>query len=182
MALGGNHITSDIAHGLRLDTEQAERVKLKHGHASAAEVPAEEFFNVRPFGEGEAYDVSRLDLTEIINARAEEIFSMVLQEIKRSGYDGLLPAGMVLTGGTSQLSGIRTVANDVMGLPVRIAGPRNLLGMTDQLYSPAYSTSVGLLNWAMLMNEIALRPRRRSLFSGFANWERIKDILRRLLP
>ena len=85
----------------------------------------------------------------------EEIFSLVLQEIKRSGYDGLLPAGMVLTGGSSCLPGIRTLASRVLGVPVRIAKPENLIGMADRLNSPAYSTSVGLLRWAMLMSEIS---------------------------
>ena len=85
----------------------------------------------------------------------EEIFDLVLQEIKRSGYDGLLPAGMVLTGGSSLLPGTRTLASRVMGLPVRIARPENMVGLTDQLHSPAYSTSVGLLYWALMMSETA---------------------------
>jgi cell division protein FtsA len=112
---------------------------------------------------------------------------MVVQEIKRSGYDGLLPAGMVLTGGTSALPGIRTVASHVLGVPVRIAGPENLIGMTDRLDSPAFSTSVGLLRWAMLMNEVSpeattgRRPRGRSERSNL-DWEHLKGWLKRLLP
>ncbi len=79
---------------------------------------------MHPFGEQDVVQVSHLELVQIIHARAEEIFNMVVQEIKRSGYDGLLPAGMVLTGGTSALPGIRTVASNVLGVPVRIAGPK----------------------------------------------------------
>ncbi len=183
LAVGGNHVTSDIAHGLRLPLDQAEDIKLKHGHAIVSDVPPEESFNVRPFGEGEPYDVHRQDLAHIIEARVEEIFNMVLQEIKRSGYDGLLPAGMVLTGGASALPGMRSVASEVLGLPVRIAGPKNILGMTDQLNSPAYATSVGLLRWAILMNEIALYSSRgRKLFGGGINWDKLKNVFRRLLP
>ena len=82
-----------------------------------------------------------------IEARVEEVFSLTLQEIKRSGYDGLLPAGMVLTGGSSALPGIRRVASEVLGMPVRTAQPENLTGLVDRLNSPAYSTGVGLLRW-----------------------------------
>jgi cell division protein FtsA len=181
LAVGGSHITSDIAHGLRLAMDQAEDVKRKHGHANQETVPQDEFFTVRPFGEGEAYDVLRKDLAHIIGARTEEIFSMTLQEIKRSGYDGLLPAGVVLTGGASALPGVREVAAEVLNLPVRVAQPKNLLGMIDQINSPAYSTSVGLLRWAALMNEIAFMPGRRRLNLGL-NWERVQEFLRRLLP
>ena len=76
-----------------------------------------------------------------------------MQEIKRTGYDGLLPAGMVLTGGTSLLPGIRQLASQVLGIPVRTAGPEKLVGLVDQLKSPAYSTSVGLLHWAAALTE-----------------------------
>ena len=154
LAIGGNHISSDIAHGLRLPMSQAEEIKLEHGVALNTEVDANEFFNIRPFGEQESVQISRQELAQIIEARVEEIFSMVVQEIKRSGYDGLLPAGMVLTGGTSSLPGIRNLASYVVGVPVRIAKPENLIGMTDRLDSPAFSTSVGLLKWATLFSEI----------------------------
>ena len=191
LAVGGNHVTSDIAHGLRLPMEQAEEIKIQHGHALQAKVESQEYFNIRPFGEGEAVQVNRQELALIIEARVEEILSLVLQEIKRSGYDGLLPAGMVFTGGSSALPGINTLANKVLNLPVRIAKPENLLGMTDKLDSPAFSTSVGLLRWAFLMSEFTpegdLRrlgvPQRSSGSGGGAfSWENIKIWLRRLLP
>jgi cell division protein FtsA len=140
---------------------------------------------VRAFGEEEPVRVSRKDLAHIIEARVEEIFSLVLQEIKRSGYDGLLPAGMVLTGGASALPGIRDLASQVLGLPVQIAQPQNLSGMVDKLDSPAFSTSVGLLNWASMMSEFAQetpsrRPSARTLQE--MDWDGVKNWLRRLLP
>ena len=188
LSVGGNHVTSDIAHGLRLPVSQAEEIKLQHGHAVLNEVDAGEFFNIRPFGEQEPEQISRHELVDIIEARVEEIFSMVVQEIKRSGYDGLLPAGMVLTGGSSALPGIRNLASSVLGVPVRIAKPENLVGMVDRLDSPAYATSVGLLRWAVLMSEVTpqgehRRPRlqRQGGNSGF-DWENIKNWLKRLLP
>ena len=155
LGIGGNHITSDIAQVLHLPNTQAEEIKLQHGHANPDEIDPQQYFNLHPFGEQDVVRASHLELVQIIHARTEEIFNMVVQEIKRSGYDGLLPAGMVLTGGTSALPGIRTVASSVLGVPVRIAGPENLIGMTDRLDSPAFSTSVGLLRWAMLMNEVS---------------------------
>lgn len=184
MTVGGNHITSDIAHGLRLPMEQAEEIKLQHGQASRSEAEPDEYFTVRPFGEDQAIQISRKDLTLIIEARVEEIFSLVLQEIKRSGYDGLLPAGMVLTGGTSALPGVRDLAAQVLGLPVRLAQPDHIVGLVDQLHSPAYSTSVGLLSWAVLMNEVtpSLNHRRQIYQGGDTYWERISEWLRRLLP
>lgn len=139
---------------------------------------------MRPFGSEGSVQVSRSELAMIIEARIEEIFSLLLQEIKRSGYDGLLPAGMVLTGGVSSLPGIREIASEVMGMPVKIAQPEGLFGMVDQLYSPAFSTSVGLLRWATLMRELPAVQRSRSSrrIGGEDILVRIKEIARRLLP
>lgn len=184
LGVGGTMITSDIAHGLRLPISQAEELKLQHGYACMDEVSSDDKFTVKAFGEDQPVQVSRKELAEIIEARVEEIFTLLLQEIKRSGYDGLLPAGMVLTGGTSQLPGIRNLASQVMNLPVRIARPENLLGLTDQLLAPPYSTSVGLLYWALMMSESNLSPQKRVITrnNDLINWEKVKDFLKRLLP
>lgn len=185
LAVGGNHVTSDIAHGLRLPVSQAEEVKIQHGHALASEIGEGEIFTVRSFGDERASQVNRKELAEIIEARVEEIFELVLAEIKRSGYDGLLPAGIVLTGGSSLLPGTRQVATKVLNLPVRIAKPENLTGLVDQLNSPAYSTSVGLLNWALMMSETTASEHRggKSPKGGTVidlDW--IKNFLKKLLP
>jgi cell division protein FtsA len=183
LAVGGNHITSDIAHGLRLSIQQAEDVKKQHGHALTSEVGENEIITVRSFGQEGPQQCNRRDLAHIIEARVEEIFMLVLQEIKRSGYDGLLPAGMVLTGGSSLLPGMRTLASNVLGLPVRVARPENMIGLTDQLHSPAFSTSVGLLHWALLMSETEqITTRRHFSKGGLINSEQIKNFLKRLLP
>ena len=184
LAVGGNHITQDIAHGLRLPFAQAEEVKKQQGHAVRSEVGLEEYFSVRPFGEDKPVQINRQELAEIIEARVSETFGLILQEIKRSGYDGLLPAGMVLTGGTSALPGINRVASEVLGMPVRSAQPENLSGLVDRLRSPAYSTGVGLLQWALSMQDEDTsigRDRRRKGESrmGFGY---IKKIVGRILP
>ena len=188
LAVGGNHITQDIAHGLRLPTTQAEDVKKQQGHAVRAEVGPEEYFSIRPFGEDHPVQINRQDLAHIIEARTEEIFNLILQEIKRSGYDGLLPAGMVLTGGTSALPGIKRVAAEVLRLPVRTAQPENLIGLVEKLNSPSFSTSVGLLRWALSMNEqdlvIGSRRRDRRFKKGESNMslDAVKNWFKRLIP
>jgi cell division protein FtsA len=182
LSIGGSLITSDIAHGLRLPLNQAEEVKKKYGHAIKSEVTEEDLFSIRAFGQDNPIQMSRRDLAYIIEARVEEIFRFVLQEIKRSGYDGLLPAGVVLTGGSSLLPGIRKLGAEVLGLPVRVAQPENLVGLVDQLYSPAFSTSVGLLNWALLMDDAIQPGKAKAPPVPEDIWEKIKDFARRLLP
>jgi cell division protein FtsA len=191
LGVGGNHVTSDIAHGLRLPVSQAEEIKIQHGHALRSEIAPDEYFVIKPFGEDQPVQINRQELSHIIEARVEEILGLVLQEIKRSGYDGLLPAGMVLTGGASALPGIRSLASRVMGLPVRLAEPENLVGMVDKINGPAFSTGVGLLRWAILMSEFVpqaggrrSRPAPVSSVGPEANTglEKLKNFLRRLLP
>jgi cell division protein FtsA len=184
LAVGGNHITQDIAHGLRLSIQQAEDVKKQYGYAVRTGVGSEEYFAIRPFGEDRPVQINRQELAHIIEARVAEIFTLTLQEIKRSGYDGLLPAGMVLTGGTSALAGIKRVASTVLGMPVRTAQPENLLGLVDRLNSPAYSTGVGLLRWALTMHDQDLSIGRDRRMKGEKRMDLsfVKKIIGRILP
>jgi cell division protein FtsA len=142
---------------------------------------------MRPFGEDKDIRISRQDLAMIIEARIEETFNLILQEIKRSGYDGLLPAGMVLTGGTSALPGISRVATGVLGMPVRTAQPQNLKGLVDKLNSPMYSTSFGLLQWAISMHDhqVAVASggkRRKPRGEKNSSLDSVKNWMKRLLP
>jgi len=187
IAVGGQHVTNDIAHGLHLPFELAEAVKLEYGHADPKAVSPLEAFPVQPFGEELPSKVQRTDLAHIINARVAEIFELILKEAKRSGYDGLLKAGIVLTGGSSLLPGIKTVAADVLKMPVRVAHPENITGMADALRNPSYSTSVGLLKLGLIMDieddrRIALRhngtPRPPRVDVGGV----FRRVLGRLLP
>ena len=182
LAVGGNHITQDIAHGLRLAFPQAEDVKKQHGYAIRTGVGSEEYFSIRPFGEDRPVQINRQEMAHIIEARVEEIFTLTLQEIKRSGYDGLLPAGMVLTGGSSLLPGIKRVASQVLGMPVRTAQPENLTGLVDRLKSPAYSTGVGLLRWALSMHDQDLGAGRGRRPKGDNHMDVVKKWIGRILP
>lgn len=172
IAIGGYLVTNDIAYLLNLPYEIAEAVKLEFGHADPRAVQPLEMFPVQPFGEEHISQVKRSDLVDIINARVSEIFEMVLQEVKRSGYDGLLPAGVVLTGGASLLPGMKAVANRVMQMPARVAQPEAISGMADILRNPSYSTSVGLLHLGLIMDTEDQRrdkyrkPRRKSPSAG----------------
>lgn len=152
IALGGYNITNDIAHVLNLPFELAEAVKLEFGHADPRAVQPLEMFPVQPFGEEHISQVRRSDLVDIINARVAEMFELILQEVKRSGYEGLLPAGVVLTGGASLLPGVKAVANKVLQMPARVAQPEAITGMAEPLRHPSYSTSVGLLRLGLIMD------------------------------
>jgi cell division protein FtsA len=184
LSVGGNHVTSDIAHGLRLPFSQAEEIKLRYGHCMPSQVAPEESFRVKSFGEDRHVEINRFEMTQIVEARVEEIFNLMLQEIKRSGYDGLLPAGMVLTGGSSELKGIGELAGRVLGMPVRLGHPDNLTGMVDKLQSPAYSTSVGLAQWAVLMSEVD--PYAEAVPAGISvsglDLPKVKELIKRFLP
>ena len=187
LPVGGNHITQDIAIGLRISQEQAEQVKRQYGHALTSEVGEGEFFTLKTFGEELPQQISRRELVYIIEARVEEIMQLLHQEIRRSGYDNLLPAGMILTGGTSLLPGIRQLAANILNMPVRVARPENLIGLVDQLQSPAYSTSVGLLKWSEIMAQPTFsrtRVRSRGFQAGKStiDWSKVKTVLGRLLP
>jgi cell division protein FtsA len=174
--IGGYHISNDIAIGLRAPYDVAEQVKIQYGDCRPDQIDANTVFTVEPFG-GEKIQVGRQDLAHVIEARVEEIFQHILEDIQRSGYDGLLPAGIVLTGGSAQLRGITEVAERVLNVPARVAQPQNLVGMVDKLHSPAYATSVGLLQWAMSDNQV-YQPRAHN-----REWSRkMGSILKALLP
>ena len=147
LPVGGSHITNDVAIGLRAAYEAAEELKIKHGRASSRGVLADE--PVRVVTEAGMQEYLRAELCDIIEARVEEILLMVRDELRASGYKGLLPAGVVLTGGTAQLAGISEVASRVFEMPVRVGSPSELEGLVDTISSPAYATSIGLLRWAL---------------------------------
>jgi cell division protein FtsA len=177
LPVGGNHLTNDVAICLRTPFEDAEEVKKRYGHALPEQIPADEELDIAAFGEETHQQISRHYLADVLNARVEEIASLVLQEIKRSGYDGLLPAGVVLCGGTADLPGIRDVFRQVVGLPVRIGQPHDLQGLVDTLINPAYASSVGLLLWGN-RQKLPVRPHSSSppLSNRMARW------FRNLLP
>ncbi len=176
LPIGGYHITNDIAIGLRVPFEMAERVKLQYGDCRPDDIDPASEFRVMPFG-GETIRVGRQDLAAVIEARAEEIFQLILQEIRNCGYEGMLPAGIVLTGGSAQLRGITAVAERVLNVTARVAAPRNLVGLVDNLRGPAYATGIGVLRWAT-SDYTLYRPRPRQGQVG----RRIGNFFKAFLP
>ncbi|MBK9123296.1 MAG: cell division protein FtsA [Chloroflexi bacterium] len=183
VGIAGDLISSDISHWLQVSTELAELVKLQRGHCVPKRVSELETFLVEPFGEGLPIETKRRELAEVIEARTEEIFEKCRDEIKRSGYDGLLRAGAVLTGGTSQLPGIEELAKQMLGIPIRLARPERLTGLGDMLKAPAYSTSIGLLRLGLQLDAVQAAATSAPTPAPNGKWgERVRGLLKRLLP
>ncbi|MDD5065822.1 MAG: cell division protein FtsA [bacterium] len=145
IGLGGNHITNDVAIGLRTPITSAEIIKKRYGCALTDLVDTQEIIEVPGVGGRPGKKVARKLLTEIIQPRMEEIFELVKREMKMSGFDEMIGAGAVLTGGTSLLPGTAELAEKVLNIPVRIGVSEKVGGLTDKINSPIYSTGVGLV-------------------------------------
>jgi len=147
--VGGNHITNDIAIGLRTSIDVAEKVKLEYGNASPKEIGKKEDIDLAQIDASEEGIVSRYHVAEIIEARLEEIFNMVNKELKFIGKDKLLPGGAVLTGGTAKLPGAVDLAKNTLGLPAQTGWPSPMGGLVDKVDEPSFSTVVGLILWGL---------------------------------
>lgn len=182
LPVGGDHITQDITYWMHVPFDLAEDVKIKHGHARQKDVNELETFIVEPFGDSMPQEISRRDLAMVIEARVEEMLEMIQKEIKRSGYDGLLRAGAVLTGGSSQIAGMKELAADTLRCPVRMAKPERLTGMADILKNPSYSTSVGLLRMGLEIEGASADNGGTLPAQGGGIGTLLSSFFRRLLP
>ena len=145
LPVGGAHVTNDIAIGLRTSIEVAETVKLQYGTALPEEVGKKEEIDLGAIDSREEGLVSRHHVAEIIEARLEEIFSFVNNELKAIGREGLLPGGAVLTGGGALLPGATDLAKRMLRLPAQIGYPKPLGGILDEVDNPQFATVIGLL-------------------------------------
>ncbi|MEN6508347.1 MAG: cell division protein FtsA [Smithella sp.] len=145
LPVGGNFLTSDIATGLRTPFAEAEKIKMKYGCALTSMIPKEETIEVPSVGGREARMVSRQIMGRIIEPRMDEILNMALKEMVRSGYEDLLAAGLVLTGGASLLPGLTEMAEQIFDMPVRLGCPTGVGGLSDVANSPAFAVGVGLI-------------------------------------
>jgi cell division protein FtsA len=146
LPIGGNNVTNDVAIGLKTSLPVAEELKIRHGTCDLRTVGEDEQIGVAVLGEDAGRSVSRLEVCQIIEARMRETFELIRAEMGRAGQ-GMLPAGIILTGGGAQLAGVAELGRDVLQMPVRVAGPTGISGLVDTLLTPGYSTSVGLLHW-----------------------------------
>jgi len=147
LPIGGVHITNDISVGVRASIDAAEKIKLTSGCAMASLVKEDETIEVPAVGEGKPRVVARKILAEIIEARVEEMYSLIQQEINRSTYADLLAAGVVLTGGTTLLQGMVELVDFLFEVPLKRGVPIRLGGLKEVVNSPKYSTAVGLLKY-----------------------------------
>jgi cell division protein FtsA len=147
LPVGGNHVTNDLAIGLRTSLTDAESAKINYGHALPQLIPRDEIIDIQPIGSEKVQGVPRVYVAEIIGPRAREILLMIKAELERSGQLGLLPGGLVLTGGGSKLLGLPDMAAEILDLPVRVGVPIDVRGMADKVAGPSFATSVGLIKW-----------------------------------
>ena len=166
LSLGGNHLTNDVAVGLRTPAHEAERIKQKYGCALVSRVAKDETIEVPSVGGRNPRLLSRQILAEIIEPRLEEIFSLVRQEIVRAGCEDQVAAGIVITGGTSMLDGASELAEQVFHLPVRCGYPQGVGGLVDVVRSPMYSTAVGLIMMGMKQeHQSRFRTQERNIYN-----------------
>ncbi len=181
LPLGGNHVTNDLVAGLGVPLPAAEEIKVRFASALPEQVPAEETVDAGSLTEGQVRKVSRRFLCEIVEARVSEILGIAMEELVRRGYDGVMPGGVVLTGGSSQLRGLRELAQKTLDMPARLGVPEGLTGTAGPISTPAYATAAGLLKWSLLQQgdaDGASRPMRRRVGVG----ARLKGIIKAFLP
>ena len=146
--IGGNHITNDIAVGLRTPQSEAEKLKIRHGSCMKELIAPEETIEVPGVGGRQPRIVARRHLAEIIEPRVEEMFHLIKAEIEKTGYTDLIGSGVVLTGGCSMLENMPELAEMVFEMPVKRGYPAGMGGMRDIVNSPKFATGVGLLKYA----------------------------------
>jgi cell division protein FtsA len=143
--IAGDQVTNDIAMALRTPTQNAEEIKIKYACALASLAGENEIIKVPGVGERGDRDLSRQALTEVVEPRYDELFTLVQAELRRSGFEDLVAAGVVLTGGSSKIEGVVELAEEIFHMPVRVGKPQGVTGLTDIVRNPIYSTAVGLL-------------------------------------
>lgn len=172
LPLGGNHLTNDVAAGLRTPVSSAEEIKRRYGCATSSVVGANETIEVPSTGGRPPRVLSRHVLSEILQPRMEEILNLVNREIIRSGFDEFLTAGIVLTGGTVLLEGTNDLAEEIFEMPVRIGYPTGVGGLIDVVNSPQFSTGVGLVLYGARTS--SYKPFRANGGDGSGLFNRIK--------
>lgn len=151
--LGGRNITSDIAIGLRTPLDQAEEIKRQHCSAVNGAAEQEALIEVPAVGGRSTRKISSEQLSSIVGPRMEEIFSFANREIKKSGYDDLLGAGVVVTGGGALMPGTVELAEQVFGMPAQLGVPQKVSGLVDAETAPLHATGIGLIRYGMSLQE-----------------------------
>jgi cell division protein FtsA len=188
--VGAGHITNDIAIGLRTSVETAEKIKLEYGSAISNDINKKEGIELSQFDSAEEDVVSRHHVAEIIEARFEEIFSLVQKELKLIGKAGLLPSGVVLVGGGAKMTHATDLAKDVLGLPAQLGFPAGFGGMLDKVDDPAFAVASGLILWGQGQSQVQIQSNNFTkskavdmLTKGTGDtFEKLKEMFNKFLP
>ena len=173
--IAGDQVTNDIAVALRTPTQHAEDIKVRFACALTQLAKSEETIEVPSVGDRPARRLARQTLAEVVQPRYEELFTLVQAELRRSGYEDLIAAGMVLTGGSSKMEGVVELAEEIFHMPVRVGMPQGVSGLADVVKNPIYSTCVGLLIFGLRQARDSVRMARpdggmRGIFERMKSW------------
>ncbi len=177
--VGGGSVTNDIAIGLRTSIDTAEKIKIEYGTTMPDEVRDAETIDLSLLSKIDTQKVSKKHLAEIIQARYHEIFVMVKDELKSIGRDGMLPAGVILTGAAVKMSGALDIARDILGLPVQIGFPQGVTGVVDKVDDPAFATATGLALWGVKHEPIHYGLKMPNIGKTFTS---VGGLFKKLLP
>ncbi|NIB40054.1 cell division protein FtsA [Pseudomaricurvus alkylphenolicus] len=172
--IAGDQVTNDIAMALRTPTPHAEDIKIKYACALAKLTGPEETIKVPSVGDREPRDLSRQALAEVVEPRYDELFTLVQAELRRSGFEDLVAAGIVLTGGTAKMEGVVELAEEIFHMPVRLGNPQHVSGLTDIVNNPIYSTGVGLLLYAKQQQGETRTPQPPVVAEENSWWEKVR--------
>ena len=176
--IAGDQVTNDIAMALRTPTQHAEEIKIKYACALTQLAGAEDTIKVPSVGERPPRDLSRQSLAEVVEPRYDELFTLVQAELRRSGFEDMVPAGVVLTGGTSKMEGAVELAEEIFHMPVRVGYPQTVRGLNDIVRNPIYATSVGLLQYGLSHRlDDGLSSPGKSAEQAEGLWSRIRSWL-----
>ncbi len=171
--IAGDQVTNDIAMALRTPTQNAEEVKIKYACALTQLAGAEDMIKVPGVGDKPAKELSRQALAEVVEPRYDELFTLIQAELRRSGFEDLVAAGIVLTGGASKMEGVIELAEEIFHMPVSLGSPNNVAGLKDIVRDPVYATGVGLLQYGKQREEEMPgrgRSRGAGVFSKTRKW------------
>ena len=174
--IAGDQVTNDIAMALRTPSQHAEEIKIRFACALTQLAGADQTIKVPSVGDRAPRDLSRQSLAEVVEPRYDELFTLIQAELRRSGYEDLIPSGIVLTGGTSKMEGAAELAEEIFHMPVRVGYPQSIEGLADIVRNPVYATAVGLLLYGA--NHAGETHSGRGMSNDGAWWSRLTGWVR----
>ncbi len=183
LPVGGEHISSDLAIGLRTSVDTAERIKIEYGSCLPCEIEKKEEVDLQKIAKGEKGVVLRREIADIIEARGEEMFKMIDKELHKIGRSAQLPAGAVLVGGGAKLPGVVDLAKSTLRLPAQIGFPTGLAVAVDRVDDPVFATATGLIHWALGEGKrFSFESNRESLTKLNSGMDKMKRWFKNFLP